>query len=122
MIRAVSRCLNVEPGGHVGQVFDHQIARQRNAFGDAKLIVSRRVANQEVAQVLAGRKHLQQNRQCVTIAREQRCQGVCVARCRDESFQIVERHVRVADNRRPGGVGGTQGAAKEGSADERGEC
>jgi hypothetical protein len=72
-------------------------ARHRLAFRQAQQIEALRIPNQQIAQVLARGEDLQQRRQGVGIALEQRPQGQRVTGRREETVQVIQRHVRIAD-------------------------
>ena len=85
------------------EFFDQRLARDRLALGHPQQVVRLVVDDQQVAQVLAGGENLQQVRQRVGVAFEQRGRGHRIPRGGDEPLQVVDRHVGVGERRRGGG-------------------
>ena len=65
------------------------------ALAQPQQIEAFRVGRQQVAQILAGRKDLQQRGQYPRIAFKQRSQPDRIPRRADEALQVVQRHVGV---------------------------
>ena len=83
---------------HVADQFvDQRLARDRLTLGHPQQVVGLAVDDQQVAQILAGRKDLQQVRQRLGIALEQRGRRHRVARGGDESLEVVDRHVGIGE-------------------------
>ena len=73
------------------------------ALGHPQQVVGFFVGDEQVAQVLARRKDLEQVRQGVGVALEQGGGRHGVARGGDEPFEVVDRHIGVGEHRRGGG-------------------
>ena len=97
---AMTACSSFKRRDFGAQFVDEHSPRDRLPFGHPQQVVALGVGDQQIAQVLAGREDLQQNRQRFAIALEQRAPATADCACRrDEAIQIVERHVGIAQPR-----------------------
>ena len=76
---------------------DQHLARHRLAFRQPQQVEALRIADQQVAQVLAGAKNLQQRRQRFRVPLEKRSQCQPVSSGGKEPVQIIQRHVGIAE-------------------------
>ena len=87
-------------GRHFGAQFvDQNLPLHRLSFGNAQQVVRFGVGNQQIAEILARREDLQQNRQRLAIALEQCGQRQRIAGSADKAIQIIQRHVGIAEPR-----------------------
>ena len=73
------------------------------AFGHPQQVVGFFVGNEQVAEILTGRKDLQQAGEGVGVALEQGGGRHRVSRGGDKPFEVVDRHIRIGERRRGGG-------------------
>ncbi len=85
---------------HFGTQFvDEHLSRHGLPFGDPHQVIRFGVGDQQIAEILAGREDLQEDRQRFPITLKQRGQRKRIAAGRHEAVQIIQRHVGVAQPR-----------------------
>ena len=83
--------------GHLGaNLVDQRLAADRLAFGHPQQVVAFVVLNQQIAQVLTGGEDLQQHRQRLAVALEERADRQRAAGRGHETVEIVQRPVGIA--------------------------
>ena len=83
--------------GHLGaNLVDQRLATDRLAFGHPQQVVAFVVLNQQIAQVLTGGEDLQQHRQRLAVALEERPDRQRAAGRGHETVEIVQRPVGIA--------------------------
>ncbi len=85
----------LDGGGLRHKLVDQGLPRHRLPLGQPHKVEPFRVKHEQVAEVLAGVEDLQQRRQGVPIALEQRAERQWIAGRLDESLQVVQRHVGI---------------------------
>ena len=93
--RAEHRLLVLQGRDFRHQVLDEHLPGHRRPFGQPQQVKALRIGDQQVREMLAGRKDLDQRRQRRGVALEERADAERIAGLGHEAVQVVQRHIGI---------------------------